>query len=109
MTPNQTAGVIIIRKLKIKSESRRVCGNASCLLKKKDFNSQHLAEFIIKILAGASVQSLFPESEQTTANPQCTQCALRVMTETEWDHLDHLGHWHHRRQRRRERWSNLSH
>jgi len=116
MTPHQPAGVIIIRKLKIKSESRKVCKNAGCLLKKKDFNSQHLAEFIIKTLAGASVESLFLASEQTTAKPQCTQCALRVMqgrkaflTETEWDHLDHLGHWHHRRQRRRERWSNLSH
>ena len=116
MTPADWWGVAIIRNLKIQSGSRKVCKNAGCLLKKKDFNSQNLAEFIIGTLAGASVESMFSESEKTTANPKCTQCAMRIMqgrkaflTESEWDHLDNLGHWHHRRQRRKERWRNLSH
>jgi hypothetical protein len=116
MTPVNLIGVVMNRNLITEPGSRTSCVQPGCLLKRKDFNAQHLAEFFIRILVGESMEFMAPESEPIIARPQCTHCALRVMqgrkaflTETEWNHLDDLGHWHHRRQRRRERWRNLAH
>ena len=116
MTPANLLGVVMHRNLITEPGSRTICVQPGCLLKRKDFNAQHLAEFFIRTLAGESMEIMAPESERIIARPQCTHCALRVMqgrkaflTETEWGHLDDLGHWHHRRQRRREHWRNLAH
>ena len=87
-----------------------------CLLKRDGLQAQHLAGFLVKTLAGESLNSIFAGIEKIVARPQCTSCALRVMqglkaynTEAEWNHLDELGHRHHRRQWRRKHWGYLKH
>jgi hypothetical protein len=96
--------------LTMESRTRIICVQPDCLFRRAGLKAKHLAGFLVRILAGESLDNMVLESEQIEARLQCTDCALRVMQgqksyriEEEWKHLDDLGHWHHRRQRRRER------
>ena len=101
----------MLNGLAIDHGSRAVCTQPGCLLKRAGVNAEHLANILIRTLAGELMEDIVLESERILARPQCMHCALRVMqglkaylTEAEWSHLDDLGHWHHRRQRRKQRW-----
>lgn len=93
------------------TNTKMVCVQPWCLLKKKGLTVEDIARFLIKSLAGEPHQVENPESRRIVARSQCILCALRVMqgrkaflSHAEWDHLDDLGHWHHKRQRRQQRW-----
>jgi hypothetical protein len=94
--------------LTMEPTSRTICVQPGCLFRRTGLKAQHLADFLVRILAGEPLDNIVSESEKIKVRPQCTSCALRVMqkgkayqTEEEWDHLDDLGHWHYRRQKRR--------
>ena len=96
--------------------AKTICTQPSCLFKREGFNSEHLANILIRTLAGERIEGMVLESERILARPQCFYCALRVMqglkaylTEAEWSCLDDLGDWHHRRQRRKQSWGYQSH
>ena len=98
------------RSLASKSTGRPVCTQPDCLLKKPGLGIEELAECLVLMLAGESVERVMPGSSHIEFRPLCKHCALRVLsskntyrTEAEWDKLDDLGHWHHRRRQRSER------
>ena len=87
----------------------RVCTQSACLLRTPGADRRFLAELLVSVIAGESVEELVPESRRIVPRDACVPCVLKVMdggrafvTDVEQQHLRDLGRWSHRRHRRQE-------